>query len=253
MICANVLERLGFDCEPLAGDAWRLWTPFTYGNDGELIGLYVKSVAPGTYQVTDYANSLYHGATQGIEWTSAKLRRLRSAMPPTVDFHQGEIRVLAATVENLPEAVLAVLDAVLTVSYMERDALPRNARTLFNRKLDAMLTQCAGDRLRRNVKVAGASGRQMEFPFLLLLEGGNCYIQPVSSGKNRLDWDAVYRAYGKMTDLKEAGAEQSQRCVIVDDSSANDEDMANAINLLSGSARVLRFSQRTEWLPRLAT
>lgn len=155
-------------------------------------------------------------------------------------------------VENLPTAVLAVLDAVLTASYMEREALTRSGRLLFTRKLDAMLTQCAGNRLRRNVKVIGASGRQMEFPFLLVLESGDCYIQTVSSGKKRPDWDAVYRAQGKMTDLKEAGAEQSQRCIIVDDSAANDEEISSVINLLSGAARVLRFSQRAKWLLRLA-
>ena len=243
---------MGFDCEPLADNAWRLWTPFTYGDDGEIIGLYIKPVTIDTYQVTDYANTLYHGATQGVEWTTARLRRLRAAMPPLVDFHHGEIRVLASTIENLPSAVVAVLDAVLMVSYIERDSLPRSGRSLFTRKLDAMLTQFSGERLRRNVKVTGASGRQMEFPYLLVLDSGDCYIQPVSSGKKRPDWDAVYRAYGKMTDLKEAGAEQSQRYIIVDDSPTNHEEMANAITFLSGSARVLRFSQRAEWLPRLA-
>jgi hypothetical protein len=252
MICEHVLKQLGFECELLADDAWRLWTPFTYGDDGELIGLYVNPVSADAYQVTDYANTLYHGATLGIEWTPAKLRRLRTAMPPLVDFHHGEIRVLASTVEKLPAAVVAVMDAVLMVSYMERESLPRSGRTLFTHKLDAMLMQFSGERLRRNVKVVGASGRQMEFPYLLVLKSGDCYIQPVSSGKKRPDWDAVYRAYGKMTDLKEAGAEQSQRCIIVDDSSANQEEMASAITFLSGSARVLRFSQRTEWLPRLA-
>lgn len=252
MICAQVLERLGFECEPLADNAWRLWTPFTYGDDGELIGLYIEPASAGTYRVTDHANTLYHGATQGVAWTRPKLRRLQAAMCPPADFHEGEIRVSASTVENLPAAVVAVLDAVLAVSYMERDALPRRGRTLFSRQLDAMLSQCAGNRLRRNVKVTGASGRQLEFPYFIVLESGDCYIQPVSSGKNRSDWDAVYRAHGKMTDLKEAGAEHSQRCVIFDDSSADEDDKASAITFLSRSARVFRFSQRAEWLPRLA-
>ena len=68
-------------------------------------------------------------------------------------------------------------------------------------------------------------------------------------GDERVDWGNVYKASGKMFDLKSAGAEEAQRIVIVEDS-PGDEELGKAVTLLSYTAMVLLFSHRDQWLSR---
>ena len=42
MNCQSLLSNIGFECTNLDADTLRIWSPFSYGSDGELIGVYVE-------------------------------------------------------------------------------------------------------------------------------------------------------------------------------------------------------------------
>ncbi len=66
-----------------------------------------------------------------------------------------------------------------------------------------------------------------------------------------MDWSAIYRATGKMLDIREAGVSPDRRVVVIDDSGSADE-VPRAITMLNTSATVLPFSLRDKWLGRFA-
>ena len=98
--------------------------------------------------------------------------------------------------------------------------------------------------------MTGASGHQLEFPFVI--DGPQPrYIQTVPYDVDRLDWTKVYRALGKMLDVKNTGVPDDARVIIVDDA-VNDPQLDSAITLLAYEGGVYRFSRASDWLDRLA-
>jgi hypothetical protein len=106
----------------------------------------------------------------------------------------------------------------------------------------------AGEHLQRDVTVQGVSGHQLEFPFVIdLPDSGRHFIQPVASGDEHIDWSNVYKAGGKMLNLKSAGADEHQRIVVIEDI-PGDQELGKAMTLLSVTTSVLLFSHRAQWL-----
>lgn len=248
MNCVNLLETLGYDCAPRNDGALRLWSPFTF-DDGEHLGVYVEPTGNGQWLVTDHADALMHASALGANLTRARLERVRHRLGG-VQLSEGGALSMVASQADLPNAVTAVLNAGITLSYAERDWLPKSHDERFNAVLGKELEIVAGERLKRKVAVTGVSGHQIEFPFAVeSLEVGMQYIQTVAHGDERLDWGDVYKAGGKMLDLQSAGAEDSQRIVIVEDL-PGDEDLGKAVTLLGYTAMVLLYSHREQWLSR---
>lgn len=250
MKCTTVLSQLGFECEPLATGALRLWTPFAYGDDGELIGLYVEPVA-GHFRITDHADSLFHTSAMGISLSKPRLRRLAALMRGRANLSEaGEIAAVVNRESDVPDAVTDVVDSALVISHMERMWAPKASEADFQYRVERLLAPRLGARLKRRVQVTGASGHQLEIPFMITFEGGARYVQPVARSAKGIDWANVYKAYGKMTDLKHAGADEDTRYVVVEDDVEN-EEIDKAVSFLTDSATVLRFSNYNQWLERL--
>lgn len=248
MNCANLLETLGYDCVPRYNGALRLWSPFTF-DDGEHLGVYVEPRGSEQWLVTDHADTLMHASALGAKLTKARLERVRHRLG-VVQLTEGGALSLVTGRDDLPNAVTAVLNAAITISHVERDWLPKRHHDRFNAVLDKDLEGVAGARLKRKITVTGVSGHQIEFPFAVEdPEVGMQYIQTVAHGDERLDWGDVYKAGGKMLDLQSAGAEDSQRIVIVEDQ-PGDEDLGKAVTLLGYTAMVLLYSHREQWLSR---
>lgn len=248
MNCANLLENLGYVCAPRNNGALRLWSPFTFG-DGEHLGVFLEPSGQGQWLVTDHADALMHASALGANITKARLDRVRNRLGG-VQLSEGGALSLVTGQDGLPNAVTAVLNAAIVISLAERDWLPKTQEERFNSLLGKELETVAGTRLRRKVAVTGVSGHQIEFPFVVDdPESGAQYIQTVAHGDERLDWGDVYKAGGKMLDLKSAGADDSQRIVIVEDQ-PGDEELGKAVTLLGYTAMVLLYSHREQWLPR---
>lgn len=251
MNCANLLENLGFYCAQRDNGALRLWSPFTF-DDGEHLGLFLEPISDDQWLVTDHADTLMHAGALGAKLTKPRLDAIRTRFPGIVLTEGGEVRA-TTTRDELPSTVTAVLSTAIAISHAETRWLPKNNEERFNQLVGRELQAVAGERLQRNVTVQGVSGHQLEFPFVIDLPGGGRhFIQPVASGDEHIDWGNVYKAGGKMLDLKSAGADEHQRIVVIEDI-PGDEELGKAMTFLSVTTSVLLFSHRAQWLSRFGS
>lgn len=252
MNCSDLISSLGFECMQLSERTMRVWSPFTYGPDGEFIGFFVEKTNAG-YRVTDAAESLQHAESLGIQLSKKRLDFLRSVVgDPSLISPGGEIA--ASTNEaGLSETMAAVLNAAMAVSHLEFRWMPRGIEDSFTTevgaKLDSVLPPGA---LKRNVVLVGASGHQIEIPFALTINEADTYVQPIASDNGRVNWTNVYRGFGKMMDLKYAGAEPTRRVVVVDDRETATDELDQSITLLTTAASVVRFGGMDTWLAGIA-
>lgn len=248
MNCVNLLENLGFACAQRGNGALRLWSPFTF-DDGEHLGLFLEPLGGDQWLITDHADTLMHASALGAKLTKPRLEGIRSRFPE-VELTEGGALRATTTQTDLPGVVTAVLNTAIAISHAETRWLPKSSEERFNQIVGRELLAIAGERLQRNVSVQGVSGHQLEFPFVIdLPDTGRHFIQPVASGDEHIDWGNVYRAGGKMLDLKSAGADEHQRVVVIEDI-PGDGELGKAITFLSVTTSVLMFSHRAQWLEK---
>lgn len=248
MNCTNLLENLGYTCAMRENGALRLWSPFTF-DDGEHLALFLEPDGKGQWRVTDHADTLMHASACGARITKARLDRIRERSSD-VNITEGGALAAIATLDSLPHVVAAVLNTAIAISHAEDAWRPKSRDQRFIAAVGKELEAVAGQRLQRNVTVTGVSGHQIEFPFAIDdTDAGRQFIQPVAYGDERMDWANVYKAHGKMFDLKSAGAEETQRIVVMEDI-PGDAEVGKAITLLSYTAMVLLYNHRAQWLPR---
>lgn len=248
MNCTDLLENLGYTCAPRQNGALRLWSPFTF-DDGEHLGLFLEPSGNGQWLVTDHADTLMHASAQGAKLTSNRLDKIRTQFTD-VKISEGGALIAVTGQDNLARTITEVLNTAIAISHTEESWKPRSREQKFIATVGQELEVVAGKRLLRSITVSGVSGHQIELPFAIdSSSAGRQFIQPVAYGDERVDWSNVYKASGKMFDLKSAGAEDGQRIVIVEDN-PDDEELGKAITLLSYTSKVLLFSHRTQWLPR---
>lgn len=246
MNCANLLENLGFVCAPRSNGALRLWSPFTF-DDGEHLGLFLEPLGNDQWLVTDHADTLMHASAMGAKLTKQRLERIRNRFPNVELTEGGALRATTAQTD-LTLTVTALLNTAIAISHVEQSWLPKSSEERFIHAVGRELQAVAGNHLQRGVSVQGISGHQLEIPFVIDLPGtGRHYIQPVASGDENVDWSYVYRAGGKMLDLKSAGAGEHQRIVVIEDIPGDDE-LGKAITFLGVTTSVLLFSHRNQWL-----
>lgn len=251
MNCANLLENLGYTCAPRQNGAFRLWSPFTF-DDGEHLGLFLEPSDNGQWRVTDHADTLMHASALGAKLTQTKLNKIRAQFTD-VKISEGGALIAVTGQDNLARTITDVLNVAIAISHAEEGWKPKTREQKFIATVGQELEAVAGKKkLLRNVAVCGVSGHQMVFPFAIDdASAGRQFIQPVAYGDEPIDWANVYKTSGKMFDLKSAGADDGQRFVIVEDNQ-DDEELGEAVTLLSHNANVLLFSHRDLWLPRTA-
>ena len=251
MNCSDIIGDLGFRCKTINEELIRVWTPFTYGNDGEVVALYVEK-ENDKFRVTDNAASLMHAASLGVNLSARRMERLRGIWGSDVTVSDGGEISRLVNADALKEGVAAVINASMTVSHHESSWLPKSRAVSFNEEVGRVLAEAVGEAmLKRNVVVPGASGHQIEIPFVIEKDDRQTFIQPVAYGDENVDWDNVYRGLGKMIDLKNAGAVDESRAVVIEDRVPDDE-INNAITLLTIACTVVYFSKLTPWAKRFA-
>ena len=248
MNCQSLLSNIGFECKNLGADTLRIWSPFSYGGDGELVGVYVEKRGD-RYHVSDNAEALMHASAMGVKLTDKRVDAVRRATVGEVQISRGG--VISTTVEDarVHEGVVAVLNAALAVGHFETVWTPRVRSESFAKVVGDILEGELGERLLRDVSVTGASGHQLELPFAIQGTGELIYIQPVAAEDEYVNWTNVYSGFGKMTDLKNAGADNGARVVVIEDAAA-DSEMPKAISLLAMSATVVQFTKLRQWAQR---
>lgn len=250
MNCSSLLQDIGFTCSPRDGGAARVTAPLFLGGDGQHVGCYVESLASG-WRVSDYGETLMHAAQMGADISPKRIHSMQRRLHRVVMDDDGvlSIQVPAA---GIVVGVSELISASVRVSDQALAWRPSAEPDTFTRQVDRELSRVAGQRLLRNVSIQGASGHQMEFPFGIEMDYGTAIVQPVSAVHHagRMDWGGVYRAYGKMSDLRELGGDRRTRIAVIDDDLLDKEDVGSAITMLAHSCEVLRFSTRHQWLDR---
>jgi len=249
MNCQSLLSNIGFECMRLDAETLRIWSPFSYGMDGEHIGLYIEQRGNRVH-VTDNAEALMHASAMGINLTDKRIDAVRRAAS-AVNVSRGG--VISTTVDDscVHEGVVAVLNAALAVGHFETMWTPRVRAESFSKAVADLLDAELGERLLRDVQVTGASGHQIELPFAIQSKAELIYLQPVAAEGDRVNWTNVYAGFGKMTDLKNAGAESSARVIVLEDA-PGDPEMPRAVSLLAMSAAVVQFPRLRQWVHKHA-
>lgn len=251
MNCQNLMSQLGFECRDIGGDVLRVWSPFTYGGDGQAIGLYVEKLTSG-YRITDAYESLMHASAMGANITPARLDAVRKATHFSVNVSDGGEIYASVAEHELGIGVASVLNASLAVSHFESRWKPRARAESFAKAVATVLESALGARVIRNVSVVGASGHQLDLPLAVQTADSLIYVQPVAAdAEDKVDWQAVYASYGRMTDLKGANIEGTSRLVVMEDA-ANDAETKKALKVLSASAGVIQYSNLPTWAKQKA-
>ncbi len=249
MNCQSLLSNIGFECLSLDADTLRIWSPFSYGTDGEHIGVYIERRGSRVH-ITDNAEALMHASSMGIKLTDRRIDAVRRAATAVSISRGGTISI---TVDNdqVHEGVVAVLNAALAVGHFETAWAPRVRTESFTKIVADILEAELGGRLLRDVLVTGASGHQVELPFAIQGKAELIYLQTVAAEDDRVNWTNVYSGFGKMTDLKNAGADSGARVVVLE-AAPGDLEMPKAVSLLAMSATVVQFPKLRQWLQRHA-
>jgi Domain of unknown function DUF1828 len=249
MNCQSLLPNIGFECMSLDSETLRIWSPFSYGIDGEHIGVYVEKRGNRVH-VTDNAEALMHASSMGIKITDRRIDAVRRAASDVTISRGG---IISTTVDDtqMHEGVLAVLNAALAVGHFETAWAPRVRAESFAKMVGDILATELGERLLRDVHVIAASGHQLELPFAIQGKAELIYLQPVAAEDDKVNWTNVYSGFGKMTDLKNAGAESGTRVVVLEDA-PGDPEMPKAVSLLAMSATVVQFPRLRQWVQRHA-
>lgn len=250
MNCQSLLSNIGFECRSLDADTLRIWSPFSYGMDGEHVGVYVEKRGEN-FHVTDNAEALMHASSMGINVTDKRVDAVRRAVPGTVTISKGGVISTTVDTGRVHEGVVAVVNAALAVGHFETAWAPRVRSESFLKAVGEVLEEELGDRLLKDVKVVGASGHQLELPFAIQSGRKVIYLQPVAAEDDNVHWTNVYSGFGKMTDLKNAGADSGSRVVVLEDA-PGDVEMPKAISLLAMSATVVQFPRLRQWLQKHA-
>ncbi|AFL73806.1 DUF1828 domain-containing protein [Thiocystis violascens] len=243
---AHAFNLPGYVCRPVADTLTQVITPFTYGHDSQSITFFVDAHAR-RWRLSDHGNAAYHAEAHGCRLTQKRWERLQAMLTGAVTLTpRWELRAETDRREQLPALAADLVAAALRLT---ADEMTLKAPGMgFTHRIEAILAPLAGERLRRGARLTGASGHRLEIPFAInapILR----LVQPVSASHDDLDWSAIYRIYGKLADIKQAGPDDTARFVILDD--AGETDPGGALTLLSDVAAVLPFSQRAKWLPRL--
>ena len=251
MNCQKIIANMGFQCRDLGDETLRIWSPFTYGNDGQHIGLYVEKTNTG-YRVTDNCESLMHASSMGINLTQNKINAVNKSVGFEVLISDGgEIATLVNEVD-IGRGVASVLNAALSVSHFESIWGPRAKSESFAKIVATVLEESLGSKVLKNVTVTGASGHQLELPLAIKAGLTLIYVQPIAATEeDGVDWKNVYAGYGRMTDLKNAEIEDTSRMIVLEDA-ANDDEMQKASMLLSASASIVRYSNLSNWAKKKA-
>lgn len=248
MNCETLISSLGYSCSRLSEDLLRLTTPYTYYQDGELIDLYLKTLSENKYRLSDVGNTLFHAKSMDCNLDKSRLKQLFNlAGQECIELtDEGELFCIAST-QDLSIRVAEMIQVLIKSTSLEESWLSPMKNESFTDIVGYYLDSCSS-KIQRNVKVTGSSGHQLSFPFTVQAESGLFYIQPVSSRENKLNWNSVHAAYGKMAEIAEIDC---HRLVVLDDS-CDVESSGQALTFLSGVSEAVLYSGRSQWGNMLA-
>lgn len=218
MNCAELSTQLGFRCKPVREGLMYVESPLSLSFDGMLIGAFVQELGRGLVRITDNADILFTAMTHGIQPHAGRAKTF-SLMAKENGFELSDGGEIYATCPSDQAGfhLARFMEVASRIGFACESALavtpPR-----FETKVGKVLSRRFGKRMRRSFSVAGASGHQLTFPFVL--DQGTDHqmaILTIPSGtKGKPNWGSIYGAVGKMGDLKNSG-DPTIRTIILQD------------------------------------
>nr|MBO2512064.1 hypothetical protein [Gammaproteobacteria bacterium] len=240
MNCALIGAQLGFKCKPVAEGLFYLESPLTLPFDGNLIGAYIQDLGNGHVRISDNADTLFVAMTHGVKPTAERGRKMAELVAASgLELSdQGEI------FKACPEAQLGFylarfIEAAEHVGFACNKMRP-SPTSRFDQVVGAALKAAFPGKLKTDYKIIGASGHQLTLPFALESESGQTtLIQTVSTKDGKVDWSLVYRAVGKMLDIKNAHEDTARRVIL---EPGDEEDNRRAATALADAASVIIYT-----------
>lgn len=253
MNCSSLIESLGFSCLPRGDGAVRVISPLFLADDGLHAGCYVENTGGG-WRTSDYGETLMHAESLGAELSQKRIRTIQRTLDNGMQLDENGVLSIHTDNAGVASGISRFFSAAITLADCATAWRPKVRQDTFAAQVEQAISPVAGERWRRRISAYGASGHQMELPFGVEMAFGMTFLQPISANheSGRMNWSDVYKAHGKMSDLKALGADNRTRVAIVDDDALDLEEAGNAITLLAHSCEVLRFSRHERWLERFA-
>lgn len=250
MNCAEATHNLGFTCHPISEKMVYIESPLTLAFDGSMIGAYVLDLGSDRVRIFDNADTLFSAMTYGIAPNVSRGRKLQ-ALAESCGLHlssEGELHVSCGSNE-VGYYLARFVEAADRISHVCDGYRPAPV-SKFERVVGSALKDQFRDRIKRDVKVAGASGHQLGFPFVLdFAQPGATYIQIVASPDGQPSWSSIYQTVGKLMDLRNA-IRDSRRVVILEDALADQRQQA--ITALAEAASVITYESPGQLAQALA-
>ncbi|MDA3979543.1 DUF1828 domain-containing protein [Gallibacterium sp. AGMB14963] len=115
--CNIAIKKLGFECETLTETVSYVASPFTYVDDGQVIGAFIQSLGNNRFKVTDDANALFNMESRGINITNSRFSKMQRILNQQgIELSQQCEIVCYATEETLAESVQSVIKGGMIAS-----------------------------------------------------------------------------------------------------------------------------------------
>ncbi|WP_019210856.1 DUF1828 domain-containing protein [Yersinia massiliensis] len=250
MMCSTVISNLGFECHPIGSGTLRIISPFTYCDDGEHVGAFVREIN-GKYLVSDRCDALMNMESRGISLTKKRIEDIRSLLlREGAELNdRGEI-IGWATENNIGSVTSGVIRAGILASSLSTDWYqPVHVEKFESQVIEFMYHSEIKSIISLRDSVLGMSGHHITVPITVKTPSPKLIF--TSSVKSGGSWNSAYSLLGKLIDLKNSGDDFNNRYVVVDSDSIG-EQMHQLSLLFNETSHVLPFSKRESWIHRLA-
>ncbi|OCG71134.1 hypothetical protein A9G41_00070 [Gilliamella sp. Nev5-1] len=253
MICNTIMSKLGFECNPITDNISYISSPFTYVDDGEVIGAFVQCMTNNTFRITDNANAILNMETKGINITNSRFNFLKSILhrEGVTLSEQAEI-VCHANESNLVEAIQKVIRGGIITTTCGVDWYT-SYRDKFEDFIINKIKKCnLPQKVLIRKKIIGLSGHEITVPVTLLGENNN-KILFTSNAKNDGSWQDAYSVLGKLMDITtfQNNIDINSKIVVVNSDSIK-EKLSQLTLLFTEQAQVYPSHLIDKWLPKLA-
>lgn len=249
MMCSTVISQLGFECHPI-GETMRIISPFTYCDDGEHVGAFVREVN-GRFLVSDRCDALMNMEARGISITKKRFDEIKSLLSREGSElnERGEI-VGWANESNIGDVTATIIRAGILASTLSTDWHQSVQVEKFESVvIDFLYRSLPKSTLQLRNNITGMSGHQITVPVTVNTDIPKYVF--TSSIKQGSSWNSAYSLLGKLIDIKNTNDNFNNRFVIVDSESIG-RQMNQLALLFNESSHVLPFSSRDVWIKRLA-
>ena len=252
--CNIAMKKLGFECQTLTETVSYVSSPFTYIDDGQVIGAFIQSLDKNRFKVTDDANALFNMESRGINITNSRFIQLQAILKQQGISLSAQAEIVCyATEENLAESVQSVIKGGIIASTMGINWHKEMPQNKFEKHIIYKLKEAELPyKILLKNKLDGLSGHQITIPITLLNDrkGKIIFTTDVKADGS---WHEAYTILGKLSDISQFQTDFDLDSKIV---IANSDSIQNKLNhltlLFNNTAQVYPSHLMDKWISRLA-